>query len=291
MSSERRVLGMKPNSFFQLFKYTIYMLIVVNIVYFLREEYLASATRFQDGLSWDKLTEAFSQFTDSFGWFILLMVLELETYIISDERLKGNLKWALNAVSGICYFFIVLAFLGYWAHMQTIFAFDPIAETNACALAGNGTTYAEDLYEFVELTADNCSTIPAPLYQHAGLNIVADEAKFVELEKLAITDVINAGAWILIVVVLWIDIFLQLRGELTDKLYRWNGYVKIVLYGTLIVACGYWASLGDFMGFWDALLWILAFFFIELNLFQWHESTAEEDDISETGAATAGEAS
>lgn len=289
MAAERRILGLKPDTFFQIFKYAIYMLIVVNIVYFLREEYLASGTRFQNGLSWDQLTDAFSQFTDSFGWFVLLMVLELETYVIPDEKLKGWLKWLLNAVSFVCYFFIVLAFIGYWSHMQTIFAFEPVEQTNACSMVGDGVTYAEDLYEFVPLTPDNCSDAKAPLYQHSELKIVADDAKYDELQKLAITDVVNAGTWILIVIVLWIDIFLQLRRELTDKLYRWNTYLKGVLYGTLIVACLYWLSLGDLMGFWDALLWILAFFFIELNLFQWHESTSEEQAGKQAIAAGAGE--
>lgn len=285
MSEDRRILGLKPDTFFQTFKYTIYLLIVFNIIYFLREEYLAAGTRFQGGLSWDQLTDAFSQFTDSFAWFVLLMVLELETYVISDEKLKGGLKWLLNGVSFVCYFFIVMAFIGYWAHMQTIFAFEPVPQDSACSLIGDGVTYADDLYEFVPLTAENCATPDAPLYQHEALKIVADDAKLDELEKLAITDVVNAGTWILIVVVLWIDIFLQLRGELTERFYRWNSYLKVVLYGTLIVACGYWASLGDLMGFWDALLWILAFFFIELNLFQWHESTLEEQEKQSTSAA------
>jgi hypothetical protein len=294
MTKDRHILGVKPDTLFQVFKYAIYTLIVVNIIYFLREEYLAAGTRFQEGLSWDQLTDAFSQFTDSFGWFILLMVLELETYVISDEKLKGGLKWTLNAVSGVCYFFIVLAFLGYWSHMQTVFDFGPTPVPSACSFIGTGAPYAEDLYEFVPLDVGNCSGVTAPLYRHAALNIIADEDKYIELEELAITDVVNAGAWILIVVVLWIDIFLQLRGELTDKLYRWNGYGKIVLYGTLIVACVYWASLGDFMGFWDALLWILAFFFIELNLFQWHEAApadADEADEAEDSAKAGGDAS
>jgi hypothetical protein len=32
--------------------------------------------------------------------------------------------------------------------------------------------------------------------------------------------------------------------------------------------------MGDFLDFWDAFIWLVAFFFIEMNLFQWQEETA-----------------
>jgi hypothetical protein len=38
----------------------------------------------------------------------------------------------------------------------------------------------------------------------------------------------------------------------------------------------YWGFDGDFVDFWDAFLWLVAFFFIELNVVEWrHEEEAE----------------
>ena len=37
----------------------------------------------------------------------------------------------------------------------------------------------------------------------------------------------------------------------------------------------YWGFVGDFLDFWDAFLWLVAFVFIELNIFQWQVETEE----------------
>ncbi|WP_286828457.1 MULTISPECIES: hypothetical protein [Kordiimonas] len=287
MTAERRVLGMKPETLFQAFKYTIYTLIFFNLVYFMREEYLASAVRFPEGVGFGMLVDAFSQSTDSFAWLVLLLAFEFETYIIPDEKLKGPLKWGLNLIAAICYALIIQALLGYIAHFEVILDFAPYAQSTACAAVGSVSSIALDLYEFVDLTAENCGTLDSTaLYYQADLDTLSDRAGFIQMEKLAIIDVINASTWVLIVVFLWVDIFLQLRGELTEKFYKWNGVVKAFLYLTLMACCVYWGWLGDLMGFWDALLWILAFFFIEMNLFKWHESTPAEDDlVTESGDA------
>ncbi|NVJ97612.1 MAG: hypothetical protein HWE25_05630 [Alphaproteobacteria bacterium] len=276
MTAERRILGLKPESLFQLFKYTIYTLIFFNLIYFLREEYLATAARFPEGVGFGMLIDAFSQSTDSFAWLVLLLAFELETYVIPDEKLKGAVKWGLNIVAGICYVLITQALIGYINHWEVITEFSPYAGV-ACSVAGTDATLAVDLYEFLPLTTENCGQLATnQTFYNAGLNSFATAEMAPELYNLALTDVVNASTWLLIVVVLWIDIFLQLRGELTARLYKWNGAVKAVLYLTLIACCSYWAWLGDFMGFWDALLWILAFFFIELNLFKWHSSEEAE---------------
>ena len=50
-------------------------------------------------------------------------------------------------------------------------------------------------------------------------------------------------------------------------------YLKMGLYGILLACAVYWWFLGDILDFWDSFLWIVAFFFIELNLFQWQAET------------------
>ncbi len=45
--------------------------------------------------------------------------------------------------------------------------------------------------------------------------------------------------------------------------------LKVVLYGTLLLAVFFWMWKGDFKDWWDAFLWLVAFVFIELNVFEW----------------------
>ena len=42
--------------------------------------------------------------------------------------------------------------------------------------------------------------------------------------------------------------------------------LKTILYLILFSAAAFWGFKGDFLDFWDAFLWLVAFFFIELNL-------------------------
>ena len=58
--------------------------------------------------------------------------------------------------------------------------------------------------------------------------------------------------------------------------------MKVVLYSTLLFAAVYWWIDGDFLDFWDAFLWLVAFIFIELNVFEWR---AEEHQIAAAEAA------
>ena len=291
MKPEKRIFGLKPETLFQVFKYAIYTLIFFNVLYFLREEYLAVDSRFRNGIGWSQLIDAFSQFTDSLAWLVLLLIFELQTYVISDEKLRGPLKWLFNIVTAICYALIVQALVGYFNHMETIFTYTAYTAGSACAAVGAIPSTALDLYEFAELTASNCAALGSEdLFFNAQHEALTGGATIDNLKKLAVLDVLNATTWLGIILVLWIDIFLQMRGELTQRLFRWNNALKVVLYAILIGCCAYWGWLGDGIGFWDALLWILAFFFIELNLFRWHEETTEAA-LEKTGDTAGGLAS
>ena len=49
----------------------------------------------------------------------------------------------------------------------------------------------------------------------------------------------------------------------------------------MLLAAIYWGFRGDFVDFWDAFLWLVAFVFIELNVFEWRqEDKAEATAIS-----------
>ena len=100
---------------------------------------------------------------------------------------------------------------------------------------------------------------------------------------LAIIDIVNSGTWLIVVVLLEAEVWMQLKDRLTAGLLRIGNYVKGFFYAVLFVCAIYWWFYGDFLDFWDAFLWLVAFIFIELNIFQWHEETE-----SVSGRGTAG---
>jgi len=90
---------------------------------------------------------------------------------------------------------------------------------------------------------------------------------------LAWLDVINAATWLAVVLILEMDVRLQERGRFKNLSSLISNASKAVLYIVLLLAAIYWGIRGDFVDFWDAFLWLLAFVAIELNVFGWRQAT------------------
>ena len=104
---------------------------------------------------------------------------------------------------------------------------------------------------------------------------------------MAIIDIINAGTWLIIVVLLEAEVWMQLRDFLTGAVLRISKYLKGLFYGLLFVCAIWWGIDGSFVDFWDAFLWLVAFIFIEMNIFQWHEETEEASEAEVAAQKTA----
>ena len=259
-------------------KYSIYVLILYNVFYFAFEDFMSAEHRYRGGVDWSQFTDAFAQAVDSFAWLILLIMLELETWIIDDHKHRGALKWSVNAVSFICYIFIFLAFLGYYEKLDFVLNFQSVDVQSACNAVGSYLSYTIDIDEFAALSAQNCMNVgAAPYYANEIADIIASNKAYSDMYLLGYTEVINAGVWLLIVVLLWVDVYLQMHRQKADQYHLISKWIKVGLYSILIVAAIIWGFYGKFIDFWDAFLWIVAFFFIELNIFQWNEEIITDD--------------
>lgn len=262
---------------FKIFKYTVYCLLTYNVYAFFMENQAAAGTVFADGVSFGKIIEAYNDSIDTLAWVLLLLVFELETWVLSDEKIKGSTKWVLNAVSAFCYVFIVYSFYGYVSEMVSLTHLLPVAGS-ACDLANSGSwSMVLEQDDYVALTAANCGSLAdTHLLRLADAQVLGDAAVWREIQWLAWVDVINAGAWLMVVAILAFDVWLQLRHQLSDSIMRYSQVIKGLLYFTLLLCAVYWGINGSFLDFWDAFLWLVAFFFIELNLFEWQAETSAE---------------
>ena len=201
---------------------------------------------------------------------------ELETSVLDDERIKGAVKWGLHGVRGICYVAIVYAFTGYYAELVTLYEVVPLVVGDVCSQLDQGYSLLLDLDEYAPLDAANCLSVGAEAYRLSGFDIVAGGEILNSARWLAWVDVINSADWILVCVVLEVEVRLQLRGNLSDKIMGITRSVKFALYAILFIAAAYWGYAGDFLDFWDAALWLFAFIFIELNVFEWQHETRQQ---------------
>lgn len=278
-NNNKSFISLNKEMLFQLFKYSIYLLLAMNIYNFFVEDYEASQQTFSNGISASQIIEAFTATVDTAAWVVLLLLFELETYVLNDDKIKGWIKWSIDLLSLICYAFIIYSFYGYVAKYIVIHNVVPFSINDACSLVGSSFTYLEDFDEYLPMTQEICASFNTiDLFRIDGTEIITTQEALLEAQRLSLVDVINAADWLLIVLMLEMDVYLQLRGKLTEKIVYFSTRLKIVLYSVLFIAAIYWGFKGDFLDFWDAFLWLVAFIFIEKNVFEWNAETREQKE-------------
>lgn len=257
---------------YQAFKYATYAFLTLNIFLFFQEEWGALQHRFTAGIAPSEIIEGFASTIDTAAWVVLLLMFELETYVLDDRNMTRAVARTLQTARVFCYAVITYAFVGYLTKLGFLQQASLLAQPGGlCALAAESWSYAVDLDEYVVLTADNCGALSRGdrLVRFMGLDAVVDAAGYVDILRLAWVDVINSGTWLAVVAALEAEVQLQKRERLSAAAYRGFNLLKAACYAVLFCAAVYWGVKGDFVDFWDAFLWLVAFFFIERNVVEW----------------------
>jgi hypothetical protein len=265
---------------FKAAKYLVYLLLSFNIYLFLQEELAALSFTFADGVEPGQLVQAFSATIDTAAWVILLLMFELETAVLNDANIRGWVKRSLHGLRLLCYIALIYAFSGYYQELATLYQVSPLSVADACSLLGGDYSVLVDLDDYVPLDAINCAALGAPVFSVADFNILVDGETLRSAQLLAWVDVINAADWLMVVIVLEVEVRLQLRGYLSDRVMSATKILKLVIYAILFLCAAYWAYAGDFLDFYDAALWLFAFIFIELNVFEWQYETVSEHPVA-----------
>jgi hypothetical protein len=276
------VLGTSQASYrlFVWIKYLVYVLLSLNVYLFLQEELGALEHTFVDSFELGDIIQAFAATIDTAAWVILLLLFELETSVLDDSRIHGPIKWSLHGIRGLCYVAIVYAFTGYYAELVTLYQLDSLLVNDACSLLGQEYSVLLDMDDYAALDASNCQAMGTQLYQLSGFAIIADAETLQSVRWIGWTDLINSATWILVCLVLEIEVRMQLRGKLSDRVMGFSKYIKLFLYAILFAAAAYWGYASDFLDFWDAALWLFAFIFIELNVFEWQSETSQQAEAT-----------
>ena len=253
---------------FEIFRYLVYAALTTNIFFFYQEESLAVKSTFTQGIAISDIIGGFAATLDTAAWVMLLLLFEFNTskYTpnIDDSKAAFLTKFIIRIFS---YGIIVYAFFGYFSKYILLANIEPFVVSDICALIGQNYNVIDNLDEYPLLDSDNCkSLVGSALFVLSGQTVIGALSDWSAIQWLTVVDVINSGTWILVVLIIESEIFFgqKLVGFITLKsMFK---FVKLVLYSILFVAALYWGSEGDFLDFWDAFLWLVAFFFIESNL-------------------------
>ncbi len=266
------------------FKYGIFLCLAITSSVYIAAD-IAAAKQMLNGTSdfMDTLS-AYAISIDVVGWFILLVIFELETSSLDDELLNRGWKWLLYAISALCYIAISYAFAGYLGKLVMITNFVPALMTDLCILNEPALTLMEALDSFVPVTEQNCSALNVALengqiFKLDNQSIIFEIGTYYGIGgswSIAWSDFIEAILWILVMGLIQLEIVLQLRGGLSPWILNSCVKIKVVSYFLIVVVTTYYSLFGRSVDLWDSILWLLAFLFIELNISNWNEEVAEK---------------
>ena len=267
----------RSSLWFNIFKYSVFALLGFNAVQYFLQDYAASQQVFGAELQWSQVVEAYAVTIDTLSWIMLLFMFDLETSVLSRDVLKKpELTWIIGAIKALCYGFIVYALYGYIIRLLGILAFEPSEILDLCAHLSDDLVFMNSLDLFSTVDTENCASLVSgdTLYRDPAKNRIADINTLSASQDLALTDVINASTWVLIVIILEADDWIKSRFETDIRLAVVLNFAKVTLYSFLLGCAIFWGFSGVFLDFWDAFLWIVAFAFIELNVFDYRDKTS-----------------
>ena len=249
-------------------KYLTYCLLFLNVILFFLEELTALEHTFSDNYTLFEFIQVFSATIDTGFWFFLLMLFELETSSLELNRAYYRKKTELYMLRGACYVVICYAFVGYCYELLTLYETKPLSKPVLCSSPENWS-FLVSIDEYILLNPIDCQSLVEPIYRVSDFQIVATFDTLISVQHLAWIDVINSATWILIVAVLELEVAVFSKREFSRTILNMFLIIKFSLYLILFLAAIYWGVAGDFLDFWDAVLWLFAFIFIEMNVLRW----------------------
>lgn len=263
----------------------MYTSLAINGALYIRDDMVAVFSSLPPDANWiDYLTQIATSI-DTVGWLGLIVLFELETYTVPDEKWTRIIARTIHLLRLACYAGIAVATFGYTAEGLENFDTGSIpGVTGACQLADQGTMLQLNQFEYAEITRQNCAGLSDDhaFYRIANEVSVIGESTLVDVQRLGVVDINNAVVWLLVVWLIEIEVWMQARDRFSSPMLRAVRQAKTVLYLVLIAHIGIWCFVGYWRYAWDAFLWIFGFWAIEMNLAEW-----EIDRLKKLGATPA----
>ena len=270
----------------ELIKLMVYSALTINFFLYIGNDIEIARHTLYEGSSFLERTRAFATTIDLSAWFILLFLLELETYWLSEDSLSRVAWMVIRGIRGLCILFLAHTLYAYGVYLTEIYSAPSLeGVSNLCQLVGADKSYALNL-AYSEITAENCVTLSSAnqfyFIDPPTFFIVQDAAGLMIEKELAWVDMVEAIVWIVILLIIEIMIRIQDKNISTGAGLVVLSKLKILLFIVLWMAALYWLYRDHFMFAWDEFLWIAGFYVIGLNLSEWREEINENNSREPT---------
>ena len=265
----------------QIFKWTVYFLLIVNFGCYIADDLTrAILTQTRESSIFQWLRE-FATTIDESAWFILIIMLELETYVLEDRHFTKRVRLALHSARLFCCLMIAYTIVTYGQYAVNIIPNVPVQDaSNLCELSDRSHFFTSNL-EYTEITPENCAQLSSDssFFLLVEENIVTDTAGLALERQLAWVDFAEASLWIVIIALIEVVVRIQERGIGHGALISGLNWIKNFAYVAILGLGVWWASLGHWLYLWDEILWVGGFTAIEMNLSEWRDEIDEQNEL------------
>ncbi len=274
----------------QVIKVTVYALLLVNFGLYILDDIEAASHEMRNGGSLLEWAQAFATTIDESAWFLLLLLFELETYVLSDEVQERPVVMRLvHGVRLVCYLVLAHSIYAFGIIYWDISSAQAVeGATHLCQLLGQDLSFVRNI-EYTTITAENCNGLSSAgqfFYTEPGL-VVSDAEGLALEQRLALVDWFEVVIWLLILATIEVMVRLQDRGITRGRPVTVIKSSKLVLYTGLWAMAAWWASLGHYYYAWDETLWIVGFFAIEANMNEWKNEIEAGESLESASAQVA----
>ena len=275
MSAKVITIGQYSLDVRQTIKWSVYALVIINFGFYIRNDWVIAGHTLYAGSSLLEVSRAFATTIDESAWIILLLLFELETYLLSDEPLSRTKTLLMQGVRVVCYISLAHTLYAYGVYLAEIYASVPVeGVTNLCQLIEKDLSYAFNLV-YSDINSSNCASLSSAnqfFYVDPPTFFIVEDAAGLAIEKeLAWIDMFEAIIWLLILLSIEVAVWLQDRNIGQGIIFKGLGIAKLCLYSLLWAAAGYWIYRGHYMFAWDEFVWIAGFVAIEMNIVEWRD--------------------
>ena len=273
MNAKMITIGQQSFEIRQTIKWLVYTLVIINFGFYIRNDLVIAGHTLYSGSSLLEISRAFATTIDESAWIILLLLFELETYLLSDDPLSRAKTLLMQGIRLVCYISLAHTLYAYGVYLAEIYAAVPVeGVTNLCQLIGKDLSYASNLV-YSEINSSNCASLSSTnqfFYVDPPTFFIVEDAAGLAIEKqLAWIDIFEAIIWLLILLSIEVAVWLQDRNIGQGLIFKTLSITKWCLYSLLWAAAGYWIYRGHYMFAWDEFVWIAGFVAIEMNIVEW----------------------
>ena len=274
-------IGPYPLNTLQLLKLVVYSLLIFNFFLYIRDDFVTSSHTLRSGSTFLEITRSFATTIDESAWITLLLLFELETYLLSDDPLSRSKALLMQVIRLICYVSLAHTLYAWFGNLMELYASVPVeGVTSLCQMASEDVSYAFNLV-YTEINQSNCASLSTATQffyvDPPTFLIVEDHAGLVIEKQLAWIDLFEAITWLVILFTIEVAVWLQDRNIGKGLIFKVLKATKLSLYSLLWTAVAYWICRGHYMFAWDEFVWIAGFTAIEMNMIEWRKEINEAE--------------